>query len=76
MRKGPGTGFAINTNVAKDTPLTVFGRTPEGARPADTGSPRPTRGPGVLIARSARTAYGTLTPTVAMRSGAMLTPSR
>jgi endonuclease YncB( thermonuclease family) len=30
VRKGPGTSFAINTNVAKDTPLTVFGRTPAG----------------------------------------------
>jgi uncharacterized protein YgiM (DUF1202 family) len=30
VRKGPGTSFAINTNVAKDTPLTVFGRTAAG----------------------------------------------
>ncbi len=30
VRKGPGTGFAINANLTKDTPLTVYGRTPKG----------------------------------------------
>ena len=30
VRKGPGTGFAVNANLTKDTPLTVYGRTPAG----------------------------------------------
>jgi endonuclease YncB( thermonuclease family) len=30
VRKGPGTGFAVNASLTKDTPLTVYGRTPAG----------------------------------------------
>lgn len=30
IRKGPGTSFPINTTVPANTPLTVFGRTPDG----------------------------------------------
>jgi hypothetical protein len=30
IRKGPGTDFEINTTVQDNTPLTVFGRTPDG----------------------------------------------
>ncbi len=30
VRKGPGTDFEINTTVQANTPLTVFGRTPDG----------------------------------------------
>jgi endonuclease YncB( thermonuclease family) len=30
VRQGPGTGFGVNANVAKDTPLAVFGRTTAG----------------------------------------------
>ena len=30
IREGPGTGFGINTTATANTPLTVFGRTPDG----------------------------------------------